>query len=191
MGLKATMVMLTASAAFASTALAASAGKDPTQLILRKADMPAGASYDSSTVDDTKLHDQLVAEGVQAEVANYLGATYSKTKGFLQISGVVYATGSATQAQRTYALFKKQRDAFWKRSAKKLSRIPVYGTQQFARHSPAGAEGIRIMELIVRKNTVVWLLNVKLERRPPLPKATLLAELKKYALKQKRRIGSG
>lgn len=47
------------------------------------------------------------------------------------------------------------------------------------------------MELLVRKKAVVWLLNVKVERRPAVPSATLLAELKKYALKQQRRVGSG
>ena len=73
----------------------------------------------------------------------------------------------------------------------RITGLPLYGAQQFGRHDPAGAEGIGIMELIVRKNAVVWLLNVKLEHRPALPKATLLAELKKYALKQKRRVGSG
>ena len=47
------------------------------------------------------------------------------------------------------------------------------------------------MELLVRKRTVIWLLNVQVERRPAAPKAQLLAELKKYAQKQQRRVGAG
>jgi hypothetical protein len=45
----------------------------------------------------------------------------------------------------------------------------------------------------VRKNTVVWTLNVSAHpsTSKPFPKAQALAELKKYAAKQKRRAGTG
>ncbi len=69
--------------------------------------------------------------------------------------------------------------------------LPKYGHQQVATYSPAGGEGIHILELLVRQNTVVWFIAVKREKRPPIPKAQFLAETKTYALKQKRRVGSG
>jgi len=187
-----TVVSIVTTLIVGAAAFAASAAKNPTSLILHKADFPSGVEYDMSSDDGLGIEDTLAARGVETEAASYLGATYSKTKGFLQVSGAVYATASVATARRVFAGVKKERDTFWRLSGEaRPMTAPSYGNEQFARYDPPGGEGIGIMELIVRRNTVVWLLNVKLERRTAPPKAALLGDLKKYALKQKSRVGRG
>ena len=184
-----------AAAAAVTGALAATAAKDPSTLILRKADFAAGADYDSNDNDDRGIDNALDARGLDVESASYLGATYSKTKGFLQVSGAVWTPSSVAKAKKVFAIVKKERAAFFRRIGSMKQTIavrPSYGNQQFARFDPAGGEGIASMELLVRRNSVVWLLYVNVERRPNIPKkAEVLAQLRKYATKQKRRIGSG
>ena len=155
--------------------------------------MPSGAEYEADTGMDYGLADKLEAKGVDADAATYLGSSYSKTKGFLQVSGNVYTTASAAQGKKAFAVITKDRALFWKTNGEGTVKLttPSYGDQQTGRHDPAGNEGIGIMELIVRRNAVVWMLYVRREHRPTLPEATLLTELKKYALKQKRRVGGG
>jgi hypothetical protein len=186
-------LVLAVAMAVTASAWATTAAKDPAQLLLRQADFPAGTTYDADTGIDVLIDGKLEARGVDADAANYVGATYSNAKGFLQVSGIVYATASSAKATTAFSVLKKDRDAWWKKFGGGKARIsvPSYGAQQFARHDPAGNEGIGIIELLVRKNTVVWLLTAKIERRPAVQTAILLAELKKYALKQKQRVGSG
>jgi hypothetical protein len=188
-----TFLVLVASTAAATGALAAPFAKDPSSLILRKSDFPAKADYDSSSGDDIGIGDKLSAARVEWDAAGYLGATYSKKKGFLQVSGVVFTLPSAAEAKKALTIAKKVRDTFWKKFSGPTKPIQVgsYGDRQFARYDPAGGEGIGTIELLVRRNTVMWLLNLKLERRPAAPKAELLADLKKFAAEQKARVGKG
>jgi hypothetical protein len=174
-------------------AFAGSALKNPTTLILRKADMPRGAQYEATAGDDTGLQDALEAKGIDAEAASYLGASFSKAKGFWQISGAVFATASPGKAKQAYTVITKERTAWWRRLRSPLKKITptMYGDQQTAGYDPPGGEGIALTELIVRRNTVVWVLWVKSERRPAIPNAEFFAEFRKYALKQKTRVGRG
>lgn len=194
MRFRAISLAVLAAAAVSTGALAAIAAKDPKALILRKVDFAATASYDSSSGDDIGIQDALEAQGLEVDAAGYLGATYSKSKGLLQVSGVVWTPARIGEAKKAFAVATRQRDAFWKRSkeAKKTTVLPAYGDQQFARYDPAGREGIGVLELLVRRKAVVWLLNVRVERRPAVPtKAELLGQLRKYAAKQRRRVGTG
>lgn len=183
-----------ATAAIATTsAFAAITAKDPGTLVLRKADFPRGATYEASDGDDSGIQDALAAKGVDSDAANYLGATYSKAKGFLQVSGAVFTTASAAKAKTAFSIAKAERAAFAKRlrSDAKPITLPKYGDQQYATYSPAGGEGIHGLEVLVRRNAVVWLISVGREKRPPIPKAAFLTEAKTYVLKQKGRIGNG
>lgn len=185
------ILSVVAATAMASAALAASAAKDPTKLILRKADMPAGAQYEANPRDHGAFSrlDELTTGA-----ASYLGATFSNTTGFLQISGVVCTTASAAKARKAFDVAKAELDELAKRlrsEAKKIALPTRYGDQQFARYDAAGNEGIQVLELLVRRNTVVWLININHERRPPISEAAFLSEAKKYALRQRRRVGSG
>jgi hypothetical protein len=195
MRFRAVALALVTAAAVCTGALAATAPKDPTTLILRKADFAAGANYDSNDNDDRGIDNALDARGLDVEAASYLGATYSRTKGFLQVSGAVWTPANVAEAKKVFAIVKKERGALFRRigSMKQTVAVrPSYGNQQFARYDPAGGEGIASMELLVRRNSVVWLLYVNVERRPNIPKkAEVVAQLRKYAAKQKRRVGAG
>ena len=189
------LVLATSAAlAFAASAVAASAAKDPSTLILQKKDFAAGADYDWSSGDDFDLTSALGAKGVAAKAATFLGATYSKRAGFLQVSGIVFTTAGAAKARIGFGIVTKERQAFWKRlraGYKPIARIPSFGDQQLALYDAPGGEGIASIDLIVRKSSVIWLLNVKLERRPPPPMSEIVAALKTYAAKQKARVGAG
>jgi hypothetical protein len=85
-------------------------------------------------------------------------------------------------------------------------RLPAYGDQQhadfFSGPNAGGAARAR-GELIIRKHDVVWTLTVEncgpyapagcldSATPPKMTKAQAMAELKKYALKQRARIGNG
>jgi hypothetical protein len=183
-------VIIFTTLAVAAAAPAAPRTVDPTALVLRKADVPANATYEANDYEDLGFTRRLAAAGVQVEAANYLAFAFSSTKGSLMVSGVVLSAPSVAQARKGFALAKKQLDAFWRRTAAPVS-VPSYGDQQFARYQPAGGEGIGTVELLVRKRTVIWLLNVKSERRPAVQRAELFAELAKYARKQQARVGRG
>jgi hypothetical protein len=166
-----------------AAAVAAPVAKDPAKLILRQADFPRGAQYEADPGDCAFKR----VESVTTGGASYLGASYSNAAGFLQVSGVVCTSASVAQAKKAFAAAKAElaRLARQLRSDAKPIALPKYGDQQAATYAPAGGEGIHILELLVRKRTVVWLIAVKRETRPPIPKAKFLDEAKKYALKQK------
>lgn len=186
----ATVFLAAVAAMAATTAIAATSAKDPTTLVLRKSDVPRNATYEANDYEDLGFTQRLGAAGVQVSAANYLAFAYSPTKGSLMVSGVVMTTASPAQARKGLALAKKQRDAFWKRTASTV-RVPSYGDQQFARYQAAGNEGIGTVEVLVRKRSVIWLLNVKSERRPAIPRAELFREFATYAGKQRARVGRG
>jgi hypothetical protein len=195
MRLRALALAVLAAAAVSTGALAATTAKDPTTLILRKADFPASANYDSNDNDDRGLDNALDARGLDVEAASYLGITYSRAKGALHASGAVWTPSSVAEAKKVFAIVKKARGTFFRQIGTMKQTVvvrPSYGNQQFARYDPAGSEGIASVELLVRRNSVVWLLNVSIERRPNIPKkAEVLAQVRKYATKQKRRVGAG
>lgn len=193
MWIRSVILAIGAVAALATTALAAQAVTNPTSLILHRADFPAAADYDWAVGEDSGITDALKANGIKVQAASYLGMTYSPTKGGLKVSGGVIALGSDRIAKRAFALAKKQRDSFWKRIGERTTPItvPLYGQQQFARLDPFDSTGIGTIELLVRRNTVLWLLTVNLERRPAPKTAELLRYVKTYALKQKARVGAG
>jgi hypothetical protein len=78
-------------------------------------------------------------------------------------------------------------------------RLPAYGDEQVAEYEPEPG----MSEVVVHRGNLVWMVTVqncshfapsgcRLGTTPPkLTAAQALAELKKYALKQKARIGSG
>jgi hypothetical protein len=193
MHLRTISLTFVAGAVLAATALAGSAAKDPSSLILRKADFSATAQYDRTVGEDSGITDALAAHGIKVHAASYLGVSFSRAKGSLKVSGAVFTPASVAIAKRAFTIAKKQRDTFWKRIGAQTRPIGVllYGQQQFARLDPFDPTGIGTIELLVRRNAVLWLLTVNLERRPPPSTSELLGDLKKYASKQKTRIGAG
>ncbi|HUG65712.1 MAG TPA: hypothetical protein VMK83_10880 [Gaiellaceae bacterium] len=180
-------------ATMATTALAGGAVRNPSAMILRQADLP-GATYEAEADLDDYLRKPLQAAGLSGKAAQYLGVTFSQRKGSLKVSGVVLTVSSAAEARRVFTITKKARDAFLRSAGVRgwtTVSVPSYGNQQRARVSPPGNEGIAIAELIVRKNTAVWLLYVVLERRPKPPVSEVVSDLKRFAAKQQRRVGAG
>ena len=70
-------------------------------------------------------------------------------------------------------------------------KLPRHGDEQVANHSVLGGS-----QLIVRKGSVVWVLEfqtymVRDDQTHELTRAEAIAEYKRYAPKQQRRVGSG
>jgi hypothetical protein len=161
-------------AAIAGTALAASAVKDPMRLILTRADV-AGAKQ---TVQQAPID----TGGVRGKFAGY---SYYFMRGQLeglQVAGGVYAVESAAQAQKVFASLQRQPGGT---SPGTKVQLPRYGDQQIAWHKASASYA----KALVRKNTVVW--QVEIVGTGSFAPVDELAELKKYALKQQRRVGSG
>lgn len=174
------------------TATAATAVKDPSRMILRKADIGA-SGYEVGDDLDSYLRRPLQAAGLSGRVATYYATSFTNAKGFVTVSGIVLTVVSAPEARRVFAITTQARDRFPGRAPRdwKPLRLRSYGEQQRALVNPPGEEGIAIAELIVRKNTSVWLLYVVLERRPKPPVDEVVADLERLASKQKQRVGAG
>jgi hypothetical protein len=157
-------------ATMATTALAASTAKSPKTMVLQKSDFPAGAR---------------VINKYTSGAASAAGAGYYIT--------YRYKSGSKTRELASFA-------STWNSSS--LARfgfrelktdvprtklvLPKYGDEQIA-----GFLGLDGGMLVVRKNTVVWSLKIEYDLDIGLTKAEALAELKRYAPKQMKRVGSG
>lgn len=186
-------VVAAALAVLATAASATTAVKDPSRMILRQADIASNATYEADDDLDTYLQTPLKAAGLSGLVATYYGAKFSQQKGFVKVSGIVLTVASPAEARRVFAITKQARDRLVRRAASEWTTVslPSYGDQQRAMIDPPGNEGIAVAELIVRKRTAVWLLHVTLERRPKPPVSEIVADLKRFAAKQKQRVGSG
>jgi hypothetical protein len=161
-------------------------------MILRQADVPGGG-YEADDDLDEYLKTALQAAGLSGRVATYYATTFSKSKGFVQVSGIVLTVASAADARKVFAITKLARDRFGKRIGSDWTTVslPSFGDQQRALIDPPGNEGIAHAELIVRKRAAVWLLYLTLERRPKPPVSELVTDLKGFATKQKQRVGAG
>lgn len=163
-------VAVLVAAALTTTALAASTAKNPKLLVLQKSDFPAGA----------KVVNKYTSGASSAAGAGYY-ITYR------------YKSGSKTRELASFA-------STWNSS--KLARLgfrelktDVLGTKvvlpRYGDEQVAGWLGPDGGMLVVRKNTVVWSLKIEYDIDIGLTKAEALAELKRYAPKQAKRVGSG
>jgi hypothetical protein len=119
-----------------------------------------------------------------------VGVSYTSTKGELQVSGTVLVISSAAQAKKAFTIAKSPREVWWLGTEGPLA-LPSFGDQQTARISPAGSEGMWIVDLLVRKRSTVWALKVVSEHQPAISKADLLATVGTFARKQRARVGNG
>jgi hypothetical protein len=177
----------------ATAASAVTAVKDPSRMILRQADVASSGTYEADDDLDEYLETPLKAAGLSGLVATYFGATFSEQKGFVKVSGIVLTVASPAEARRVFAITKRARDRITRRVGASWTTVslPSYGDQQRALIDPPDNEGIAVAELIVRKRTTVWFLHVTLERRPKPPVSELVDDLRRFASKQKARVGAG
>lgn len=173
-----------AAAALGAAAPAATSAADPSRLLLGRADFPSTVKYTSGRVPAT-FTEGFAALGVKAKGAYYFAQLARGSTKYESVQGTVVATGSAAQARTLYAAFKSD----LRRGTVSVMSFPAHGDEQIALfQSPKIGSKV---QLLVRRNTVVWQLEVAGEGLLVLSKATLVAELKKYAAKQKRRVGAG
>jgi hypothetical protein len=168
--------------AAAASATAAPSAKDPSSLLLRRRDLPAKAKYTWGDVPASALG------GANGRGAYYQATLPVSSDKFEQISGLVVAAASASQATKLFGQFARQAKSKATGSVTTL-RLPAYGNAQLALlQSPkVGSK----TDLLVRRNSIVWQLEVAPGGVLVLSKAQLLGELTKYALKQKSRVGNG
>ena len=167
----ATAIVLVATA-IAAPAFAASAGKDPSSMVLQKSDFAAAAGARL-----TAKHRNASAAG-SAYYVTYRYKTGSKPR---ELSSFVLVTKSRSLA---VAAFREYRSG----ASSSASRIvlPKYGDEQLATF-----EGLDGAQLIVRKGNAVWLLKAEHLLDPGLTKPEAVVELKRYAPRQMRRVGNG
>lgn len=186
--LRPTIVLVTlaaAAAALGAAAPAATSAADPSRLVLARSDFPSTAKYTWNQMP-AYLTQGFAEQGVKAKGAYYAVQFPRGSAGYKSVSGMVVTTGSAAQARTVYAGFRTQQRLG---GQKTVIRLAAHGDQQIALfQSPKFGSKV---QLLVRRNTVVWQLEVSGEGLLVIPKATLIAELEKYAAKQKRRVGGG
>ena len=179
------MILATAVAAVITVTSAAAAGalNDPKTLVLQKSDFPAGAKAGQAFV----VNGIVGAKG-KAYTSNFFFWVGSPNQGGdEEVTSKVDVWSSAGDAAKDYKITLATYTGF---GGVTVFRLPAYGDEQYADYNPKTATG----QVIVRKNGVVWRLtvdNVVGSSRRKLTKTQALSELKKYALKEKRRVGSG
>jgi hypothetical protein len=157
-------------AALSTTALAGAVANDAKKLVLQQKDFPAGAKL-------TVKHGQSTA-AVSGYYVTYRYKTGSKPR---ELSSFVSVFKSRSMAVAGYRELKSNAST----AASKIV-LPKYGDEQVATF-----QGLDGGELIVRKGNTFWLLKAEYLLEPGLTKAEAIAELKRYAPKQMRRVGSG
>jgi hypothetical protein len=172
-------------AALATTALAASAPKDPKTLVLQQSDVPAGAR--------PGLSGPIPAGKKKAYTVTFnfrIGSREEELTSYAEVwKDAAGAKAGYTTAVAGYSGFGNE----------KVLQLPASGDEQHSDFNPTPARG----QLIVRKNRVVWRLTIQscgplapagclFGRTPPkMTQAQALSELAKYAPRQKARVGNG
>jgi len=167
----------TMSAVIAGATAGAALAADPSSLVIRKTDFPANAKYYWDQLP-ASVEKGMASIGVHGKGAFFSVTIPKGTANYQSINGMVITTGSPSQAKKAYAALKTE----IKGAAQK---VPTYGTEQVAvYHAKPTAKA----QMVVRRNSLVWQLEVA---GGGLSQAAMLAELQKYAAKQKLRAGNG
>lgn len=183
----AALVLLLVSGLGATTVASAGAtgsAADPARLVLARTDFPSSTTYTWGRMP-ASFTQGLAALRVQAKGAFFSAQFPKNSPRYESVIGMVVTTGSATQARTAYSTFKTQ----MRRGSVSVFNFPAQGDEQIALfQSPRLGSKV---QLLVRRSRVVWQLDVAGEGLLVLSKAKLVAELEKYAAKQKRRVGAG
>jgi hypothetical protein len=192
----ASLVLITIAAALpASAALSAPTLSDPKKIVLQQADFPAGvivtptrseaAGLSAYGIKDLKGANTWVTVPAGGSVKTSVG-DFPKT---WRVEADVLVSPSASGSKRIFGLDSSGGGPQGAPASAKV-KLPSYGDEQvaFVWVTAQGARG----SLIVRKQNVAWQLRVaSAPAQWRATKAQALAQLKSYAAKQARRIGSG
>lgn len=191
MPFKTSVLGLATALAVAATALAAPTAGAPLTLVLKRSDFPAGTRASSRPMP---------AYAVGALGRGLKGASFSasvpagggSTETAWLLTGDVIVAPDRAAARRLFQLGKSARiGLFSDVTGNPISlTLPAYGAEQLAfwTRSTSG-RGVNVY-VFVRKGVVVWQMNAAAIERSA-SKAQVVAELRKYAVKQKRRVGNG
>lgn len=192
--MRATLAVLLFVAGAAAIANAATTAKDPQALALQPSDFPAGA------VSTTAYPYQPLPGGrVLAYTATYVFKSAGQPE---MVTVDVQVAKSLADARSQYKL---RLASETKLPDEKALTLPAYGSEQSAafRHRKVFGATENTGVVVVRKNTVVWMLSIEncgpnsncgnpvSNTIPPISQAQAVRELKIYAAKAKARIGSG
>ncbi len=184
-----------AAALLASTGLSAPVATDPLRIVLQKADFPAGVAVDPTRSEAAGLSAYGIKglKGANTWVTFPAGGSVKTSVGDFpktwRVEADVLVSPNASGAKRIFGLDSSGGGPQGAPVSAKV-KLPSYGDEQvaFVWVTAQGAQG----SLIVRKQNVAWQLRVaSAPAQWRATKAQVLAQLKGYAAKQARRIGSG
>jgi hypothetical protein len=175
------LVAVLAATVMAASASGAGTAGDPLRIVLQRSDFPASAKW---SADRYPMFDKaLAAAGFQGKSADYAAEMPLRPTGTLRVSGQVVVLASTDHARRWFA--RQKRDLVQSVQLGKIVRLSAYGDEQVA-----VAQLEPKADLRVRKGSVVWSVEVIL-RGGSYTSVQAQAQLRTYATKLKRRVGSG
>lgn len=173
-------VVVTTGAAFG-----AAGPKNPLALVLRPPDFPAKADPVDAGPMPASFARKLRGIRAVGRGAQYFASIPFGPERFQAVSGLVVTTPSVAEARKVYAWQKRTR----LRATNGASplRLRRFGDEQVAISNGETDSG----RLLVRKNTVVWRIEIGADGELTLPPARVRDELEKYAATQRERVGKG
>ncbi len=179
------LVAVLAAAVVAGGSAFAAVVPRPLDYVLRPPDFPANAD----PVDAGPMPASFAAklEGIRAvgKGARYFASIPFGPERFQTVSGLVVTTPSAAEARKVYA-WQKRTAMRLPRGAAKL-RLARLGDQQAAFTEGRTDAG----RLLVRRNRIVWRLEIAADGMLQLSPARLRDELAKYGEKEQGLVGKG
>ena len=166
-------------------AVAASGTKNPLVYVLRPADFPAKADPVDAGPMPASFARKLRGIRSTGRAAQYFASIPFGPERSQHVAGLVVATPSAAEARKVYAW--QKRTAMRPGKGGSALRLPRFGDEQVALANGDTDSG----RLLVRRNAVVWRLEVSADGELSLSPARVRDELVKYAATQRERIGKG
>ena len=192
-----TLALIGLAAALGGSALAAPTAPNPASLGLRAGDFPSGTKTGLDLLSAVQLaHLDRGLRGAlwTASVpAGSVKTSYGSQPKTWSVAGDVVVAPNQSSAQRLFRLVKDTGAGFASHATGPIGfTLPRYGDEQFAfwmnRTPNNGPEA----GLFVRRGSVVWQMTVTgVPREWRTTRAQVLAQLRRYALQQQRRVGAG
>jgi hypothetical protein len=170
------IVAILAVAGLAAASAHAAGSVNAQRLVLQRSDMPAGATRISFGGSQGAIR---IPRTVRGQVA-YVGWRFRNGRA-LEI--VAAAAGIARNTRDAHDVFVQARRALLGQGTFARATLPRYGDEQFA--ATAGVGGVSGGVVFVRSGRRLW--EVVVSGYPNFPRSRMLAELRKYAAKEKTR----
>lgn len=169
----------------ATAAPAASAPRNPLGVVLKPTDFPTKSDPVDAGPMPASFARKLRGIRSAGRAAQYFARIPFGPERAQTVSGLVVSTPSLADARRVYAW--QKRTAMRRTKGVTALRLPRFGDAQVALANGETDSG----RLLVRRNAIVWRLEVAADGELALSPARIRDELVKYAAKQRKRIGKG